>query len=211
MGEELGKIEKPSVESFAGTRKLILVPLIFAGRDAPREFTEIFDRCWLEITGQIERIEARLGKIARIYHEMVLSEGTEGLALIEKLNPHSHRIVKSKVDQGAELKVADDAELAMETTDWERCLMVAVSENVRSKVAEFYADSSHKRYEHMRRVIDESLAEGEIGLALVREGHRVQFPPDIEVFTIYPPALDEIHRWLRDAAPHVRPDVEADS
>jgi len=26
----------------------------------------------------------------------------------------------------------------------------------------------------------------------------VQFPPDIEVFSVAPPVLDEIHRWLRD-------------
>jgi hypothetical protein len=28
----------------------------------------------------------------------------------------------------------------------------------------------------------------------------VQFPGDVEVFSIFPPALDEIHRWLRDKA-----------
>jgi len=28
----------------------------------------------------------------------------------------------------------------------------------------------------------------------------VQFPSNIEVFSIFPPSLDEIHRWLRDRA-----------
>jgi hypothetical protein len=28
----------------------------------------------------------------------------------------------------------------------------------------------------------------------------VQFPGDVEVFSIFPPALDEIHRWYRDQA-----------
>jgi len=37
MAEELGKIEKPEVESFKGKRKLYLVPLIFQGNDAPPE------------------------------------------------------------------------------------------------------------------------------------------------------------------------------
>jgi hypothetical protein len=34
----------------------------------------------------------------------------------------------------------------------------------------------------------------------MREEHAVQFPGDVEVFSIFPPALDEIHRWLRDQA-----------
>jgi hypothetical protein len=28
----------------------------------------------------------------------------------------------------------------------------------------------------------------------------IQFPKDIEVFSVSPPALDEIHRWLRSRA-----------
>ncbi|GAH60367.1 unnamed protein product, partial [marine sediment metagenome] len=32
------------------------------------------------------------------------------------------------------------------------------------------------------------------------EGYKLQFPGDIEVFSVFPPALDEIHRWLRDRA-----------
>jgi hypothetical protein len=32
----------------------------------------------------------------------------------------------------------------------------------------------------------------------MRENHEVQFPPDIQVFYIAPPALDEMKRWLRE-------------
>jgi hypothetical protein len=28
----------------------------------------------------------------------------------------------------------------------------------------------------------------------------VQFPQDIEVFSVAPPVLDEIHRWLRESS-----------
>ena len=38
----------------------------------------------------------------------------------------------------------------------------------------------------------------EVGVLFIREGHTVQFPQDIEVFSIVPPVLDEIHRWQRD-------------
>ncbi|MFA5451739.1 MAG: hypothetical protein WC231_07095, partial [Dehalococcoidales bacterium] len=42
-----------------------------------------------------------------------------------------------------------------------------------------------------------SLGVDEIGLLIVTENHRIQFPPDIEVFYVAPPALDEYKRWLR--------------
>jgi hypothetical protein len=44
----------------------------------------------------------------------------------------------------------------------------------------------------------------------MREGHQVQFPEDIQVFYIAPPALDEIRRWLRDqeAKPPSEPEAE---
>jgi len=40
----------------------------------------------------------------------------------------------------------------------------------------------------------------EAGLLFITENHRLQFPADIEVFNVFPPAMDEIHRWLRDRA-----------
>jgi hypothetical protein len=30
------------------------------------------------------------------------------------------------------------------------------------------------------------------------EGHKVQFPSDIQVFYVSPPALDDLKRWMRD-------------
>ena len=32
---------------------------------------------------------------------------------------------------------------------------------------------------------------------MISERHQVQFPPDIEVFYIAPPALDDFHRWVQ--------------
>ncbi|MFC2039538.1 hypothetical protein ACFLST_01990 [Chloroflexota bacterium] len=46
--------------------------------------------------------------------------------------------------------------------------------------------------------IDKTLKSGEAGILLMREGHQVQFPSDIQVFYVAPPALDEIQRWLRE-------------
>ena len=50
----------------------------------------------------------------------------------------------------------------------------------------------------MARKLDETLQSDEIGILFMRENHQVQFPSDIQVFYVAPPALDEIKRWLRE-------------
>jgi len=198
MSEELGKIERPPVDKFTGARKLIVVPLIFCGRDAPPDFVEIYRRCWAEIARHLEKLESKLGKITRVYHEMVHAGGQEGMTVVERLNPESHNLIKSRSPDGAHLQAFDDVELSTETMDWERCLMVVVGEKTREKILQLHAESASKRYAHMAKRIGETLAEGETGVLFIREGHRIQFPKDLEVLTVYPPAMDEIHRWLRD-------------
>lgn len=208
MAEELGKIEKPPVEKFAGVRKVIMVPLIFSGKNAPQDFLELYNRCWGQIAGQVAKLEARLGQVTRIYHEMILASGQEGMKILEQLNPSSHQLVKARGENGTNIQPIEDAELAAENMDWERCLMVAMSEKARAKILEFHAESSARRYEYIGRKIDETLGEGEIGLLFIREGHRVQFPGDMEILNVYPPALDEIHRWLRDYGQRMSPSEE---
>lgn len=198
MSEELGRIERPPVEKFAGARKLIVVPLIFCGKDAPPDFVEIYNRCWNEIGRQLERLQSKLGRITRIYHEMVHAGGAEGMVLVQQLNPDSHSLIQSLSPDGVQLQAFEDMELAAETMDWERCLMVTVGEKARWKVLELHAEASSKRFAYMATRIGETLPPGEAGVLFIREGHRIQFPKDLEVLTVYPPAMDEIHRWLRD-------------
>lgn len=198
MAEELGKITKPPVDNFTETRKLIVVPLLFAGQGAPEDFMEIYNRCWNQIKEQIGKLETKLGAVSRIYHEMVFNGGDEGLQVLEQLNPDSHQLVRSHCDSGAQLEATDDAELAMENMDWERCLMVAMGQKVREKVAHFHRESGSARYAHISQRIDDTLQPREQGLLVVREGHTTQFPKDVQVFNVSPPALDELNRWLRD-------------
>jgi len=75
-----------------------------------------------------------------------------------------------------------------------------MSDKVANKVSEFYVEAAKKRNELVAKRITETLGEEESGLLFIREDHSVQFPGDVEVFSIFPPALDEIHRWYRDQA-----------
>ena len=199
MAQELGEISKPEAGSFKQGRKLFLVPLIYAGEDAPTEYIEKFNLYWKQATEHIGNLEAKVGRVNRVYHESISLGGEDGLKIMERLNSRSYQISRQKYQDNAELEVTEDRELAEENMDWERCLLMGfMSEKVAARVAEFYVEASRKRYEQIAQRIDGTLKDSEVAILFIRERHIVQFPPDIEVFSVAPPALDEVHRWLRD-------------
>jgi len=201
MTEPLGRIEKPLAEQFKGSKKLYLVPLIFSSDDAPAEYQERCHRYWQQVTEQLANLEEKIGKVNRVYHESISLSGEDGMKLAEKINQSCYQIAKSKCDNEATFEAIEDGELLEEVIDWERCLLIGfASVKVAGKVSEFYTETSKKRYEFMANRITETLKDNEAGLLFIREGHRLQFPKDIEVFSVSPPGLDEIHRWLRDEA-----------
>jgi hypothetical protein len=69
---------------------------------------------------------------------------------------------------------------------------------VAHRIRQWFAESNKSRYQHIADQINETLGENETGLLLIGERHQVQFPSDIEVFYIAPPALDELRRWLQN-------------
>jgi hypothetical protein len=198
MSQELGKIEKPSVEEYRAARKLFFVPLIFTPRDIQGELFEKVFRYWDQVEVQLTNLELKLGIVKKVYHELVPVGGEEGGKIIEELNSTSYGIVKARVDKGAELEPLEDTDLLTESMDWTKCLAVGLqNQKVFNKVYESYTEANRKRNEHIAKMIGETLKEGEVGILLMREGHQVQFPADIEVFYVSPPGLDEIKRWLR--------------
>ena len=200
MAEQLGKIEKPEAKRFTSKRKLYLIPLIFSGKEAPPEYVEKFNLYWEQVGEHVANLESKIGRVSHIYHESITLNGEDGLKAMEKLNPSSCRIAKERCQSGAVLEATEDKELTEETIDWERFLLTGfISQKVAKMVSEFYVEALRKRYEHIARRIDETLKDNEVGMFFIREGHMVQFPQDIEVFSVAPPALDEIHRWQRES------------
>ena len=198
MSQELGKIEKPSVEGFRVARKLFFVPLIFSPRDIQGELFEKVFKYWDQVEVQLTNLELKLGVVKKVYHELVPVGGDEGSKVIEELNSTSYGIVKARLDKGAELEPLEDADLLTESMDWTKCLAVGLqNQKVFDQVYESYTQAHKKRNEHIAKMIDETLKGGEAGVLLMREGHQVHFPADIEVFYVSPPELDEIKRWLR--------------
>jgi hypothetical protein len=199
MSEELGKIEKPSVEQFKEGRKLYFAPIIYQGESSPEEYLAKFKNYWQQVTEQIAELESKLGKIHRIYHELVYAAGEEGLKAIKELNAETHKITERCIGSGACLETIEEGDILMEFMDWNRCLLIGLqSHNALNQVYNSYVEANKKRNEYISAKIDETLDTDEIGLLLMRESHQVQFPADIQVIYITPPALDDIKRWVRD-------------
>ena len=199
MAEPLGKIEKPEAKDFTSKRKLYLIPLIFSGEEAPSEYVAKFNLYWQQVSEHIANLEAKIGKVSHIYHESIILAGEDGLKAMEKLNPSSCHVAREKCQSDAVLEATEDKELAEESVDWERFILMGfISQKVAEMVSQFYVQALKKRYEHIAQRIDETLKADEAGMLFIREGHMVQFPQDIEVFSVAPPALDEIHRWQRE-------------
>lgn len=199
MSEQIGKIERPETTQFKGRKRLYVVPLLYSWQDSPQEYLGKLDVYWRQVREQIANLESRVGPVSVIYHETVSEPGESGLNVLEKLNRFSHQLVREKCLMGAEFEVAEDKDLVAEAMDWERHIFFGfVSDRVARIAYDSFAEASRKRYEHIANRINETLKGDTSGLLIIREGHQVQFTPDIDVFLVAPPALDEIHRWLRD-------------
>ncbi len=211
MSQELGKIERLEAERFRRGKKLYLVPLVYSSEEAPDEYKEKHARYWQQAAEQLHNLASKIGNVVRVYHESVYQDGEEGMKAVERLNPSSHQIARDQCNRGATFEPLETKELLEEVMDWQRCLMLGfISESVERKVFEFYFEAARRRDQAMAKKIGETLKEDEAGLLFIREGHSVQFPADIEIFSVAPPALDEIHRWYRDQSRLIREEKPAD-
>jgi len=196
---ELGQIEKPGTESFTGKRKLYCVPNIFPLYDPPEDFKELFNKYWNEVDQQIEKLEVA-GKVKKIFCEMVYTEKEEMMEILGRFNERVQQIVKKKVEEGGTLLPLEDKELFGPYIDWGNCLRVVSTQEVFTKILEYYTEFAMKRLQHILSVIDSNLTEAEAGLLILKDEDRakLQFPGDIEVFLVTPPSYDDIMRWFRE-------------
>jgi len=198
MAQEIGRISRPAADQYQGRRKLMLVPLVYGPPGDEPDGVAALVKYWDQMQTQVTSLEAALGGLRHLYHESVPAGGQEGLDYLERMDQRSHQFVKAKCESGATLEATEDAGLLAEIMDLQRCLMLPlISGKVVQRLHDWFTESNRSRYEHISKQIDSTLGENEAGLLLVSERHQIQFPADIEVFYVSPPALDEFRRWLQ--------------
>ena len=195
---ELGKIERPSIESVEGKRKLYCVPSIHPIQEAPEDYKTLFTKFWDEAERQIERLE-HAGKVRKVFCEYLIPSGKDAAAALGQINERAAGIMTKKQQEDAEVLAIEREDLLGPFFDWRNCLAVVGTEEVASKVLEFYRESFDRRLKFMLNAIDTGLGSGEAGLLVISDEQRLklQFPPDIEVFLVTPPAYDDILKWMR--------------
>ncbi|MDA0734429.1 MAG: hypothetical protein O2909_07770 [Chloroflexi bacterium] len=199
MTQELGRVERPSADQYQGKRKLLLVPLLYGPQANDEEGSAIVAKYWGEVRIQTGALEASLGALSHVYCESLVQGGAEGLSYLELADKHSHELVQAKCQAGAVLEPTEDQETFMEMVDLQRFMVQPLaSQKVANRLQEWFTECDHARYEHIGSRIDATLQLNETGLILIGERHQVQFPSDIEVFYVSPPALDEFRRWLQN-------------
>ncbi len=201
MTQELGRISRPAAEQYRGRRKLILVPLAYSPAPDEPDGAAALQNYWQQAQVQVAALENALGGLQRVYHESVTEGESAGLEQLQSGDLRSHHFVSLKCETGAVLEATEDFEILLETLDLQRCLMMPMaSRTVATRLQEWHAEANQRRYAHIADRIDSTLEEDGVGLLLISERHQVQFPPDIEVFYVSPPALDEFRRWLQNWA-----------
>ena len=196
---ELGRIEKPSAESFSGRRKLYCVASVYPIKDAGDDYAGLVKRYWEEALQQTEKLEAA-GKIRKVFCESLPVRGEEVFDALAEMNEPALGIVKKKVEECAVLLSIESEEIFGPFLDWANCLHVARTKEVLAKILEFYTELAEKRLQHVLNVIEDNLSDGEAGLLIIRDEDRarLQFPSDMDVFLVTPPSYDDILRWFRE-------------
>ena len=199
MATPLSQFPKPEADQFKGKRKLFLIPIYALYPGVPEEGQQLLDRYWSEVRDHIHNLERSLSAVVHVYHETLFADGDEGMRLIESLNPQGYSFIQAMCISTATLEITSDKALVEEHMDWQSCMSVGLmSEKVRNIALQGYQETTQKRYEQIGARIEETLKEGEAGALFIREDHRVQFPADVQVFYIAPPALDALKRWMND-------------
>ena len=176
-----------------------MVPLLYGPSVESEDGLAILQSYWDQMQTQVTSLQSALGGLNHLYHESLTLGGDEGLEQLEVRDQRSHGFIATKCGDGAMLQATESAELLAENLDLQRCLMMPLaSEKVALQLQEWFTSNNRERYEHISRQIDETLGPSQVGLLLISERHQVQFPEDIEVFYIAPPALDEFRRWLQN-------------
>lgn len=177
------------------------MPLVYGPPAGEPEGIAALQKYWEQMQTQVAALEAALGGLHHVFHETLSVGGLEGLEQLKEIDQRSHGFVEEKCQGGATLDTIEDPVMLAEILDLQRCLMMPlVSATIPARLNEWFTESNKGRYEHMAKRIDETLGEDQLGLLLISERHQIQFPSDIEVFYVSPPALDEFRRWFQEWA-----------
>jgi hypothetical protein len=198
---KIGKIiDKPDVSKYKGRTKIYFVRNIYLPQNATEDYKLIYNRYWSEVEEHLGKLETA-GKISKIFCESIYLTGEKAMEVISSMNAQLEKIVKNKIKDGAELLPLERREIFEVYIDWYNCLMHVRTPEVYEKIQELLEAEIKRRFQHIKSVLQEQIAEGEAGLLIMREEDReyLELPEDIVTFFVTPPAYDDLLAFIRDS------------
>ena len=197
MTTPLSQFPKPDASNYLGKRKLFLIPNFPFGANLPAEGEKLLEKYWEEVELHIGNLEKTLGKATHLFHEMLFDNSEEGLKFIELSNPIGFTCIKKLSDSEAKLEITEDQAIVQENSDWQRCLSMGLSsEKVLNLAIKNLQETTSNRWGFIEEKINNTLKVNETALLFIREDHKIQFKPDIQVFFVAPPSLDKLKKWI---------------
>jgi hypothetical protein len=216
---ELGKIEKPEIQSFREKRKLYVVPVL-PFEEMGMQFkidTPKVERFWGEVKEKLDYFVGTYGKISIIFLEGINQDKKAGIDFFENLGKESnhYKLMKSLVDSGAVIRGIEKedhierSKLLFE--EYSKSFLPGIEELHKGffgKDIDFngWRDYLVKKIQETQddmsrltsKIIGETLAENGNSVLFITEGRPIEFPAGIDVFQVRPPAFDELVRKLRE-------------
>ena len=197
MSQKFARIEKSTTERFLHKRKLFLVPNMYEPPSISDDGSTLLRKYWRQVQAQITNLESGLGQVQHIYTETITQHGQGGLHQIESSLQQTYPLIKEAHLNGAVIHATENEETLLQLMDLQRLLIFPLaSSTITTKLTEWHHENIRQRWDHIANLITETLRINEVGLLIINERHQIQFPSDIEVIYVSPPALDAYRRWL---------------
>ena len=213
---ELGKIEKPEASNFSAKRKLYVVPTLpFEELSMQYDIGIKVERFWGEVKEKINYFSSTYGNINTLYIEGLTEDQKAGQEYLEKLGKENnyYKLLKDLIDKGAVIRGIEKSGL-MEKL---KLLFEEYSKSFLPEIKEFHRGYYGKdiNFDGWREYLVKNITEmqdemgksatrilGELppdssGILIITDGRPVEFPEEVDVFQIRPPAFDEIERNIR--------------
>jgi hypothetical protein len=217
---ELGKIEKPEVESFKSKRKLYVVPTL-PFEELALQFNidnAKIEKFWGEVNEKIEYFASTYGNIGFLYIEGISEDENAGLEFFEKYGKDSshYKLAKTLIEKGAKIKGIDKEELIGRS----KLLFDEYSKSFLPEIKKLHEEFFGKNidFEGWRNYLVKKIQEtqdelsrlvskliGEMpedasGVLIITDERPIEYPQDTDVFMIRPPSFDELARNIRDSS-----------
>jgi hypothetical protein len=102
--EELGSVGKAPAGDILTSRKVYIVTMVQPSPGAPDGFMERYNAYWTAVENQLSQLEAKAGRVVRVFAEGVIGRGDDAMLMVQQTNPGAPQRVRPRVSAGAKFE-----------------------------------------------------------------------------------------------------------